>query len=181
MSTFTYQVLKDTTEKTIIKLTGQFTDGTQEANNKRITANTLSGALDTSKANLLSAVANTGPLNYYGLSVTRIWYDCNFSNGVASTALGNLNLFWSATTNVSIAMLSTGQGEYNGEGNWASIPNFTANTPGANGNIGITTTAAAASDSYTIIMELRKDNAHYNRGQLTEAGAFNYPPYGIHP
>ena len=40
---FTYQVIKDTTEHTVIKLTGKF-DGTgQEDNNRRITANTLSG------------------------------------------------------------------------------------------------------------------------------------------
>lgn len=68
---FTYQVIKDTTEHTVIKLTGKF-DGTgQEDNNRRITANTLSGAMDTSKANLLSAVANTGSLSFYGLAVNR--------------------------------------------------------------------------------------------------------------
>jgi hypothetical protein len=31
-------------------------------------------------------------------------------------------------------------------------------------------------DSYTIILELRKDNAHYQRGQFNDPAAFNYGP-----
>ena len=44
---FTYQILRDTTTDAVIKLTGTF-DGTsgQEANNSRIQANSLFGALD---------------------------------------------------------------------------------------------------------------------------------------
>ena len=67
---FTYQVLRDTTTDTVIKLTGVF-DGTgQEANNSRIQASSLSGALDSSKANLLSNTSNTGALSYYDLQLT---------------------------------------------------------------------------------------------------------------
>jgi len=70
---YSYQVIKDTTEHAVIKLTGKF-DGTgQEDNHARITANTLYGALDSSKANLLSSTANTGPLSYYGLALNRLW------------------------------------------------------------------------------------------------------------
>ena len=50
----TLQVLKDTTEHAVIKLTASFDGSTQEANAVRIQANTLYGALDSSKANLLS-------------------------------------------------------------------------------------------------------------------------------
>jgi hypothetical protein len=39
----------------------------------------------------------------------------------------------------------------------------------------------AANTSYTIVMELRKDNAHYQRGQFNDPAAFNYPPFGLTP
>ena len=59
-NSFTYQVLKDTTEHAVIKLTASFDGSGQESNAVRIQANTLVGAMDTSKANLLSSSANTG-------------------------------------------------------------------------------------------------------------------------
>ena len=46
-NSFTYQVIKDTTEHAIIKLTASFDGSGQESNNSRIAANTLYGALAT--------------------------------------------------------------------------------------------------------------------------------------
>ena len=88
-NSFTYQVLKDTTEHAVIKLTASFDGSGQESNAVRIQANTLYGAMDTSKANLLSSSANTGALGFYGLSVYRLWYDCG--------AGGDVTLYWNAT------------------------------------------------------------------------------------
>jgi hypothetical protein len=96
-NSFTYQVLKDTTEHAVIKLTASF-DGTgQESNAVRIQANTLYGAMDTSKANLLSSSANTGALSFYGLSVYRLWYDC--ASG------GDVTLSWNAATPLPILVM----------------------------------------------------------------------------
>ena len=171
-NSFTYQVMKDTTEHAVIKLTASF-DGTGQENNvARIQANTLFGAMDSSKANLLSSSANTGALPYYGLGAFRIWYDC--------AAGGDVQLFWNATTPVPMLIMN-GNGEYDGAGNWITIPNAAAGTPGCKGDIGVVTRGMSANDSYTIIMELRKDNAHYQRGQLNDPAAFNYRPYGITP
>ena len=160
-------VLKDDTQHAVIKLTAKF-DGTgQESNTARIVANTLSGALATNGfpvANSQGGSANT-TLPYYGLSVYRVWYDC------ATT--GDVELTWSATAANTNFMLN-GNGEYDGAGNWITIPNPTAGAAGSNGNIGITTRGMVANDSYTIIMELRKDNAYYSRGQFTDPAAFNY-------
>jgi hypothetical protein len=50
-----------------------------------------------------------------------------------------------------------------------------------NGDIGVRTRGMAANNSYTIIIELRKDNATYQRGQFNDPGAFNYGPYGVRP
>ena len=171
-NSFTYQVMKDTTEHVVIKLTASF-DGTgQESNAVRIQANTLYGALDSSKANLLSSSANTGALSYYGLGTYRVWYDC--------AAGGDVQLFWNAATPLPMIIMN-GNGEYDGAGNWITIPNNTAGTTGSKGDIGIVTRGMAANDSYTIILELRKDNAHYQRGQFNDPAAFNYTPYGVRP
>ena len=172
--TTTYQILKDTTEHTVIKLTAKWTDDVQENNASRIEANTLYGALDSSKANLLVSSANTGPLSFYGLSVHRIWYDT--VNATAS----DVELYWAADTSDTLMMLS-GNSEYDGAGNWVTISNSAKNTANCNGNIGIRTRGYAANTSYTIVIELRKDNAHYQRGQFNDPAAFNYGSYGLRP
>ena len=171
-NSFTYQVLKDTTEHAVIKLTASFDGSGQESNPVRIQANTLIGALDTSKANLLSSSANTGALGFYGLSLYRLWYDCG--------AGGDVTLYWNAATPVPLMALN-GNGEYDSAGNWVTIPNNAKGTSGCKGDIAVVTRGMAANDSYTMVLELRKDNEHYQRGQLSDPAAFNYPPYNIRP
>jgi hypothetical protein len=173
---YTTQILKDTNTHAIIKLTGTF-DGVSgdEFDVERIKANTLNFALDSSKANLLSSTANTGPLDYYGLSVDRIWY--------ASSQV-DAALFWSngsETANTIITVPAYSNGEYNGMGNWASIPNNAITEDGCIGDIGVVSKSAGANSSYTIIVSLRKDNSHYSRGQIEDPSAFNYGIYSIEP
>lgn len=168
---FTYQVIKDTTEHAVIKLTGKFDGTSQEDNPNRIAANTLSGALNTD-GTLLSLGGDAK--DYYNLSIHRLWYDC--VNAVSS----DVELYWNANPTVT-AMLLSGTYEYDGQSNWVTIPNQARGSLGCDGNIGIKTRGMVANSSYTIIIELRKDNADYQRGQFTEPGAFNYPPYGITP
>lgn len=171
-NSYTTQIIKDTTEHVIIKLTASF-DGTgQESNAVRIQANTLYGALDSSKANLLVSTANTGALSYYGLSLNRLWYDCG--------AGGDVQLYWNADTPKTLIAMN-GNGEFDGMGNWTTIPNNTAGTANSKGDIGIVTRGMTANDSYTMVIELRKDNAHYQRGQFNDPAAFNYGSYGVRP
>ena len=175
---FSYQVLKDDTQHAVIKLTGEFDGSGQENNTARIAANTLYGALDSSKANLLSSTANTGPLSYYGLTVHRVWYD-------SDTATGDVQLYWantaSANANDGVPILfMQGNGEYDGNGNWITIKNPTV-TNYNNGDIAICTRGQVANASYTVVIELRKDNAHYQRGQFNDPAAFNYGNYGLRP
>lgn len=168
-NSYTSQVLKDTTEHVIIKLTGKF-DGTgQENNHSRIAANSLYGALDSSKANLLSSTANTGPLSFYGLNLHRLWYDCGCT--------GDVELYWHADIPVPLMYLN-GNGEYDGAGNWVTITNNAKGTANCNGDILVTTRGMVANDSYTIVAEFRKENEYYQRGQFNDPAAFNYPPYG---
>ncbi len=178
---YSYQVLKDDTQHAVIKLTGAF-DGTgQEDNLKRITANSLYGALATNGfpiANVWGGSANT-PLSYHGLMLNRVWYDVD-------TAVGDIQLYWAntdvgVTANAGVPIIfMQGNGEYDGNGNWLTIrnTNVTANN---NGDIAICTRGQVANASYTIIIELRKDNAHYQRGQFNDPAAFNYTPFALRP
>jgi hypothetical protein len=171
---YTYQTIKDTTEHTVIKLTAKF-DGTgQEDDHMKIKANTLYGALATNGfpvANVWGGAANT-PLSYYGLSLNRLWYDCATD--------GDVQLFWHADTAVTLFILN-GNGEFDGMGNWTTIPNNARGTANCVGDIGIQTRGMIANSSYTIILELRKDNAYYQRGQFNDPAAFNYGNYGLRP
>jgi len=175
---FSYQVLKDDTQHAVIKLTGEFDGSGQENNTARIAANTLYGALDSSKANLLSSTANTGPLSYYGLTVNRVWYD-------SDTATGDVQMYWANTASANASdgvpiLFMQGNGEYDGNGNWITIKNPTV-TNYNNGNIAVCTRGQVANASYTIVIELRKDNAHYQRGQFNDPAAFNYGEYAMKP
>ena len=170
---FTYQVLKDTTERAVIKLTGKFDGSGQEDNPNRISANSLSGALN---SNTVPGLLSSGgsPLPYYGLNIHRLWYDCVNPTGA------DVDLYWNANTTIS-ALLLSGTYEYDGNSNWVTIPNAAYNTTGCNGDIGLRTRGFGANTSYTIIIEVRKDNAHYQRGQFNDPAAFNYPPYNLTP
>jgi hypothetical protein len=166
MSTFTYQKLADSNKKTVIKLTGFFTDSTQESNTARISANTLFGALDINNNLLLTG--NTAK-SYYDFTVYKCWFDVNVD--------GYLSLFWNGANSAPIFVMKN-NGEYNTNSGQPSIKN---NAISPNGDIGIETVGAVANNNYTIIIELHKNNRDYNYGQLTEPSVFNYGNYGVTP
>ena len=170
---YTYQVIKDTTEHVIIKLTGRFDTSVQEDNPTRISANTLYGALN---ANTIPGLLSDGgtALPYYGLTLHRLWYDSY--NG----ALSDIELYWNSSTANTLMMLS-GNSEYDGAGNWVTIPNNAKGMPGCTGDIGIISRGFVANSSYTIVLELRKQNEYYQRGQFNDPAAFNAPPYNMRP
>jgi hypothetical protein len=177
---YSYQVLKDETQYAVIKITADFDGSGQEDNLHRIQANTLYGALATNGfpvANVWGGSANT-PLPYYGLTVNKIWYDTYGTNGTVQLYWSN-TAFASANSGVPLLLLH-GNGEYDASGSWITIrnPSVGANN---NGDIGIYTKGQIANSSYTVILELRKDNAYYQRGQFNDPAAFNYGAYSLKP
>lgn len=166
---YTYQVLKDTTERVVIKLTGKFDGSGQEDNAVRIQANTLYGALNTN-GGLLSTGGTSLP--YYGLAIHRMWYDC------VNPLSADVEIFWNANPTVTCVLVSS-TFEYDGNSNWVTIPNAAVGTTGCTGDIGIRTRGMNANNSYSLIIELRKDNAHYQRGQFNDPAAFNYGVYSM--
>lgn len=170
---FTYHVVRDTTEQAVIKLTGLFDGSGQEDNSSRIQANTLYGALDANNVPLRSSlsVSNTAK-PFYGLCLNRMWSDVSKD--------GLVELFWDANVDESILFTSRGS-EFDGAGNWVTIPNNAAGTANCTGNIGIRTRNMTANDSYTLIIEVRKENEYYQRGQFNDPAAFNFGPYSRKP
>jgi len=179
-----YHVIKDTNQQAIIKLTGIFDGTTQEANTKRIQANSLFGALN---SNSTPSLLNQGStqvgtaLPYYGLTFSRIWYDTNIGNKQSGTTPGVITVSWSATNaaNSANVFYITGTSTWSDSANWATIPNNAG--VDRTGDVGITTSGAVAGTAYTIIIEFRKDNTHYQRGHLSDPAAFNYGSYGVTP
>ena len=191
---FTYQVLRDTTTDSVIKLTGTFDSTTNELNTQRIQANLLSGAIATNGyllANSTRAFANTS-LNYYDLQLTGLKYYVNFPS---TSPLGSVELFFSGAGSNTVNQYANsatifhlqGQGEFGFGEQLPSITNnsgaiangyiITANT--GCGDLGISTTGATANAAYTLIVSLRKNNSQYQRGQFNDPAAFNYGSYQI--
>jgi hypothetical protein len=111
------------------------------------------------------------------LSVTRIGYN------IASQQKGYVELYWTniANTAQSVPIMNMDLcGQYSEEQGMVSISNNSAN---ASGDIGVRTfgMGIVANTAYTLFIELRKDNAMYDRGQLNDPSAFNYPPYNLRP
>jgi hypothetical protein len=185
---YTYQVLRDTTTDAVIKLTATF-DGTtgNELNVARITANSLSGALNTT-GSLLSGGGTA--VKYYDLQLTGVKAFINFP---VSGTLGSVELFWSGNNTGTAASSYANSAtifHLNGSedfGNGEQLPAIynnsglgTAITVG-NGDLGIQTQGATANCAYTLIISLRKNNAQYQRGQFNDPAAFNYGAFSITP
>jgi hypothetical protein len=173
---YTYEVLKDTTQKAVIKLTANFDGSGQEYNVARIQANTLYGALATNGyllANTQGGAANTA-LSFYNITISRIGYN------IASQQKGYVELFWNAANTANIVPIFNMDlcGAYSEDSGLVTIRN---NAVGATGDIGVATYGLVANCAYTLIVELRKDNAMYQRGQFNDPAAFNAPPYNLNP
>lgn len=189
---YTYQILRDTTTDSVIKLTGVFDGSGQEANNIRISANTLNNALATNGyllANNQGGAANTA-LPYYDLQLTGLKYYVNFP----TSTIGSTEIFWNGAGSSSAAQYANsatifhlnGQGEFGLGEQLPSILNNSGNTIiGAssvgNGDVGVYTQGATANSSYTLIMTFRKNNAQYQRGQFNDPAAFNAGAYSMKP
>ena len=179
---FTYQILRDTQTDAVIKLTGVFDSTIPESNGSRIVANTLYGALDSSKANLLSNTSNTGALSFYNLQLTGLKYYINFP----TVNVGGVEIYWNGAgsntynqyANSATIFHLNSQGEF---GLGEQLPSIVNNSVNGNGDIGIQTSGGVANAAYTLIVTLRKDNAMYQRGQFNDPAAFNAPPYNLRP
>ena len=167
------QILIDTTKRTVIKRVGIFdTAGGNEALTVVIDPRALSGALNAN--NLPYQAGNTTAPGFANsaFTISRVLYNVD-------AEVGHLQLKWQGTTSdATIYALAGGAGDTNPQAQLPATPN---NAIGPTGNVTITTVGTTANASYTLIIELHKDNRFYSSGQFTDPAAFNYPPYGVTP
>lgn len=167
------QILVDTTKRTVIKRVGIFdAAGGNEALTVVIDPRALSGALNANGA--LYQTGNTTATGFANsaFTISRVLYNVD-------AEVGHLQLKWQGTTSdATIFALGVGAGDTNPQYQLPAIPN---NATGPTGNVTITTVGTTANASYTLIIELHKNNQYYSSGQFTDPAAFNYPPYGVTP
>lgn len=158
--------LVDNSKRSLIKFV-YISDSSAYANTTLVDVSTLSHALN---ANGYIMSSNTHPRSIYRTSIKRI-----FGN---SKINGYIKLQWQGATNTEIITFSNGFFDFNFT---------TADTGGAltnpesssNGDILISTSGAASGDTFTIFLELRKDNNDYDAGQTNDPVAFNRGPAAL--
>jgi len=90
-----------------------------------------------------------------------------------------VELFWYSSTGNNTPIMNMDLcGQYSEDQGMVSIYN---NAPGKTGDIGVQTFGLSANCAYTLFIELRKDNAMYQRGQFNDPAAFNYGAYKVTP
>lgn len=139
-------------------------DGTAAANVTLVDASTLNYALN---ANGYIMSSNTNPLATYRTSIKRIF---GYANG--PTAGSYYKLQWGSSANTEIITFGSSQFDYN-----FSINGDTAliNNPDANstGDILLTVSNMGAGNTFTLFIDLKKDNNDYDAGQTADPRAFN--------
>ena len=157
------QKLIDGTKRSLLKYVF-IADGTAEANTLLLNASSLAFALN---ANGYIMLAGVHPKSNYRTTIKRIY-------GQAK-ANGYFKLQWKGDANSEIVTFSNGMFNYDFEsmGDGAVIINPEAN---ATGNILFSTVGLTSTDSFTLFIDLRKNNADYDAGQSADPTAFNRGP-----
>jgi hypothetical protein len=167
------QILIDTTKRTVIKRVGIFdAAGGDENTTVIINPRTLSGAMNAN--NQPWQVGNTVAPGFANSAFT-------ISRIIAAvdSKVGHLQLQWEGTVS-SNTIYALGGGNIDTNPQY-QLPVITNNAVGPTGNVLIKTAGTTANASYTLIIELHKDNRFYNAGWNNDPAAFNYGEYSIKP
>lgn len=152
----------DTTKRSFIKYTGIL--DTDMANTVLVDVSSLAFSLN---ANGYIMQSNTHPKSSYSVTVKRVFGDVNVD--------GLLLLKWHGDSNTEFIVVGPGTMDIDldKDGINAMIPNNEANT---NGDILISTvgvTGSSSNNSFTIFLDIRKNNIDYDAGQTADPAAFN--------
>ena len=160
---FTTQTLVDTTSRTLIKVVGV---GGTDANVALVAAANLAYALTSNGRAVLTPGDTGNAKTQYRTTIRRV-----FGQGQL-TAGKYVMLQWKNDSNTNIVSFGSGSFDYNfsTDGTVGSI----AQPTGANttGDIVFSSTAAAT-DAWTLFIDLKKDNRDYSAGQIADPMAFN--------
>ena len=167
------QTLVDTNTRAVIKRVGIFDiAGGDENETVIIEPLKLFGALNANGAYYQTGNTISAGLANSAFTISRIL--C-----AVDAECGHLQLKWQGTTN-SQTIVAVGVGTFDSNPGY-QFPAFTNNAVGPTGNVTIKTVGTTANAAYTVIIELHKNGAFYDRGQLTDPAAFNYGAYALKP
>lgn len=154
------QILFDTGDKTVVKVTGFYNAGTN-SNTKIVTANTL-------------AYANSSDPRGCILSATSLQYALGFSNGYCSLQWAGSG---SAANNDMLIIGGRTSSQF-----VAYMPNplasNTANIPGGSGDINLLVSDAEPFDSFSLILTLIKEGGA-SGGYANVYAAYNDQDFGL--
>lgn len=172
MSTYTKQILKDTTTETTVKFVGVIDAGGQPFSDKPNTTLIMSdlvGALDINGA--LRSKTGNAALQFYNSWIRSI----NWSLATAP-ANSNIQLVWRGNTTNSVAVnMAYGPGQFNFEDSAAVISFDAPNSNAANsGELFIAANGVVVA-AYTVIVNIRKDPKYFDRGALVDKAYFSNP------
>ena len=155
----TTQTLVDTNRHSVIKVVGS---GGTDANVSLVVAANLAYAI-----NATGSVSTTNPKRLNRVAIKRIWGQGQMTGST------NVTLKWGGNSNNAIVTFGNGPFDYNFDagstGGTIEIPDQANCT----GDIAITSTTSGT-DSWTLFLDLKKDNRDYSAGQHRDPKAFNY-------
>jgi hypothetical protein len=159
------QRLIDNNKRALIKYVF-ISDGTAASNTTLVDASSLNYALN---ANGYIMSSNNNPLSNYRTYIKRI-----FGNGTAPAPGSYYKLQWAGAANSEIIVFASTPFDYNFNinGDSALITNPEAN---ATGDILLSTNNIGTGNTFTLFIELKKDNRDYDAGQSADPTAFNRP------
>lgn len=150
----------DSNKRTLIKYVF-LSDGTAVANATLVDASSLQFALNTSG---LIMSSNVNPRSTYRTTIKRI-----FGSAKANSYI---SLQWEGASNSEIVTITNGSFDYDFQsmGDGATIPN---NETNPTGDILFSINGNKVNDTFTLFIDLRKDNNDYDAGQTADPYAFN--------
>lgn len=154
------QRIIDSNKRTLIKYVF-LSDGTAVANSTLVDASSLQFALNTNGYIMSS---NVDPKTNYRTTIKRI-----FGNAKVNSYI---TLQWAGTSNAEIATIGSGSFDYDFQsmGDGAVIP---METDATTGDILFSVNGNKVNDSFTLFLDLRKNNEDFDAGQTADPYAFN--------
>lgn len=154
------QKIIDSNRRTLVKFVF-LSDGTAVANTTLVDASMLNFALNTSGQIMTS---NVNPKSTYRTTIKRI-----FGNAKANSYV---SLQWEGASNTEIVTFGNGSFDYDFQsmGDGATVYN---NDTSPTGDILFSVNNNKNNDSFTLFIDLKKDNNDYDAGQTADPYAFN--------
>jgi hypothetical protein len=164
MSDFKKQIIKDTTTETTIKFVGVIDAGGQPFTDKANTTlvmSDLKGAYDTN--NQLRSVTGGAAQPFYNSWIRSV----NWSLAT-QPANSNIQLVWRGSVANSVAVnMAYGPGQFNFEDS-AAVISYDGQGNGANSGELFIAANGIVQGAYTVIVNIRKDPAYFDRSYLTD-------------